>query len=162
MPCADKPAGLLCDQTIKLTGTTTAAKYPHPLRRVKWHDAASGRTFNFLTNRFGIPGPTVADLYRYRWQIELFFKWVKGHLRIQSFLGTTANAVKTQIWIAISVYLLVAIVRRRLEIPRSLHAMLQVLSLSLFERVPLPELLAGHPPEPTADGPAQQLLLFAP
>ena len=158
----DKSAGLLCDQTIKLTGTKTAAKYPHPLRRVKWHDAASGRTFNFLTNRFGIPGRTVADLYRYRWQIELFFKWVKGHLKIQSFLGTTENALKTQIWIAMSVYLLVAIVRQRLEIPRSLHALLQVLSLSLFERVPLPALLGASSPEQAVDGGAQQLLLFEP
>ena len=99
----DKTTGLLCDQTIQLTGRGTSAKYPHPLRRVKFRDAETDRTFNFLTNNFKIPAITVADLYRSRWQVELFFRWIKQHLRIKVFLGTTENAVKTQIWIAVSV-----------------------------------------------------------
>ena len=106
----DKSGGVHCDQTIVLTGVNSATDYPQPLRRIKYHDAQTGKTFNFLTNNFAVPAQTVADLYRYRWQVELFFKWIKQHLRIKSFFGTSENAVKTQIWTAISVYVLVAII----------------------------------------------------
>lgn len=130
----DKSGGVRCDQTIRLTGTNTATDYPQPLRRIKYHDAQSGKIFNFLTNNFAVPAQTVADLYRYRWQVELFFKWIKQHLRIKSFFGTSENAVKSQIWIAISVYVLVAIIRKRLKIEADLYTILQVLSLTLFEK----------------------------
>lgn len=156
----DKSTGLLCDQTVQLTGRTTAVNYPHPVRRVKFRDAKTGRTFNFLTNNFKVPAMAISDLYRSRWQVELFFRWIKQHLRIKVFLGTTENAVKTQIWIAVSVYVLAAIARKQLEVPSTLHAMLQVLSLTLFERIPLRELLLGPTPESGAPGSPQQLLLF--
>ncbi len=110
----DKPAGLLCDQTVALTGVRTKGNHPQPLRRVKCRDPETGRTFNFLTNHFAVPAATVADLCRNRWQAELFFKWIMQHLRIKSFLGTSENAVKTQIRVAVSVCVLVAIVRKRL------------------------------------------------
>ena len=139
----DKSTGLRCDQTIVLTGVRTADDYPQPLRRIKYHDSQTGKTFNFLTNNFAIPALTVAELYRYRWQVELFFKWIKQHLRIKSFFGTSENAVKTQIWIAISVYVLVAIIRKRLNINADLYTILQVLSLTLFEKTPLNQLLTG-------------------
>lgn len=137
----DKSGGVRCDQTILLTGVKSARDYPQPLRRVNYHDARSGRAFNFLTNNFAIPAQTIADLYRYRWQVELFFKWIKQHLRIKSFFGTSQNAVKSQIWIAISVYVLVAIIKKRLQIAPDLYTMLQILSLTLFERTPLNQLL---------------------
>jgi hypothetical protein len=124
-----------------LTGSKSARDYPQPLRRVKYHDAPTGKTFNFLTNNFAIPAQTVADLYRYRWQVELFFKWIKQHLRIKSFFGTSENAVKSQIWIAISVYVLVAIIKKRLNIDADLYTMLQILSLTLFERTTLNQIL---------------------
>lgn len=117
----DKSNGLRCDQTIVLTGINTKDDYPQPLRRVKYHDDKSEKTFSFLTNNFVIPAQTVADLYRYRWQVELFFKWIKQHLRIKSFFGTSENAVKSQIWIAISVYVLVAIIKKRLDIKADLY-----------------------------------------
>lgn len=156
----DKATGLLCDQTIQLTGRGTAAKYPHPLRRVKFRDAETDTTFNFLTNNFKIPAIAVADLYRSRWQVELFFRWIKQHLRIKGFLGTTENAVKTQIWIAVSVYVLVAIAKKRLQVRHSMHAMLQVLSLTLFERAVLRHVLLGPAPEQAGTGGPEQLLLF--
>ena len=111
------------------------------MRRVKYYDRKSDKTFNFLTNNFVIPAQTVADLYRYRWQVELFFKWIKQHLRIKSFFGTSENAVKSQIWIAISVYVLVAIIKKRLGIKIELYTILQILSLTLFEKTPLDQLL---------------------
>ena len=134
---------MTCDQTVALTGVTTAKDYPQPLRRIKYHDEKTGKTFNFLTNNFAIPAQTVADLYRYRWQVELFFKWIKQHLRIKSFFGTSENAVKTQIWIAISVYVQVAIIKKRLDLSTDLYTMLQILSLTLFEKVPLEQMLAN-------------------
>jgi len=134
---ADKSGGVRCDQSIVLTGVESARDYPQPLRRIKYYDAASGKTLNFLTNNFAIPAQTVTDLYQYRWQVELFFKWIKQHLRIKSFFGTSENAVKSQIWIAISVYVLVAIIKKRLQIEADLYTMLQILSLTLFERGPL-------------------------
>ena len=158
----DKSAGLLCDQTIRLTGKTTAVNYPHPVRRVKFRDAGTGRTFNFLTNNFSIPARTVADLYRSRWPVELFCKWIKQHLRIKSFLGTTENAVKTQVWIAVSVYVLVAIAKKRLAIPHAMPTMLQVLSLTLFEREPLGQVLLGPAPWSAPPASVEQFLLFGP
>jgi hypothetical protein len=124
----DKSGGVRCDQSIVLTGVKSARDYPQPLRRITYHDAPTGKTFNFLTNNFAIPAQTVADLYRYRWQVELFFKWIKQHLRIKSFFGTSENAVKSQIWIASSVYVLVAIMKKRLQLQADLYTMLQILS----------------------------------
>ena len=139
----DSLTGMKCDQTIVLTGVNTATDYPQPLRRIKYHDENTGKTFNFLTNNFVIPAQTAADLYRYRWQVELFFKWIKQHLRIKSFFGTSENAVKTQIWIAISVYVLVAIIKKRLNLSTDLYTILQILSLTLFEKDPLEQMLAN-------------------
>jgi len=130
----DKSIGLRCDQTVVLTGVDTATFYLQPLRRIKYHDKQTGKTLTFLTNNFTIPAKNVADLYRYRWQVELFFKWIKQHLRIKSFFGISENAVKTQIWIAISVYVLVAIIKKRLNIKADLYTILQILSLTLFEK----------------------------
>ncbi len=137
----DKSTGLRCDQTVMLTGVNTPDYYPIPLRRIKYHDAKTGKTFSFLTNNFTIPALTVADLYRYRWQVELFFKWIKQHLRIKSFFGTSENAVKTQVWIAISVYVLVAIIKKRLKLDASLYTILQILSVTIFERMPLNQIV---------------------
>ena len=137
----DKTTGLICDQTIVLTGARTAERYPQPLRRISYRDPQTHTTFEFLTNHFALPAHTVTELYRYRWRVELFFKWIKQHLRIKAFFGTSENAVKTQIWTAISVYVLVAIIKKRLELPTELYTILQVLSLTLFEKVPLYQLL---------------------
>lgn len=152
--------GVLCDQTIMLTGTRTPEFYPHPLRRIKYHDAKTGKTFNFLTNNFSIPALTVADLYHYRWQVELFFKWIKQHLRIKSFFGTSENAVKTQIWIAISVYVLVAIIKKQLQLEVSLYTMLQILSVTVFERMPLNQVVANSDYKPENCDMSNQLNLF--
>jgi len=137
----DKFNGVICDQTIILTGFNSENDYPQVLRLIKYRDLQTRKKFSFLTNNFTIPAQTVADLYRYRWQVELFFKWIKQHLRIKSFFGTSENAVKSQIWIAISVYVLVAIVKKRLKIDADLYTILQVLSLTLFEKIPLDQLL---------------------
>ena len=137
----DKTTGLICDQTIVLTGARTAERYPQPLRRISYRDPQTHTTFEFLTNHFALPAHTVTELYRYRWRVELFFKWIKQHLRIKAFFGTSENAVKTQIWTAISVYVLVAIIKKRLELPTELYTILQVLSLTLFEKIPLYQLL---------------------
>lgn len=139
----DKSGGVRCDQSIVLTGVNAATDYPQTIRRIKYHDAQTGKTFNFLTNNFAIPAQTVADLYRYRWQVELFFKWIKQHLRIKSFFGTSENAVKSQIWIAISVYVLVAIIKKRLGLKENLYTILQILSLTLFEKAPLKQILTA-------------------
>ena len=134
---ADKTTGVRCDQTVVLTGAKGRKHYPQPLRRIKYYDAGTEKTFNFLTNHFAIPASTVAQLYRHRWQVELFFKWIKQHLRIKSFFGTSENAVKTQIWIAVAVYVLVAVLRKRLGLSAELYTILQVLSLTLFEKMPI-------------------------
>lgn len=139
----DKQTGLRCDQTIVLTDKKSAKAYPMPLRHIKYYDEQKARNFNYMTNNFAIEAFTIADLYRYRWQVELFFKWIKQHLRIKSFLGTSENAVKTQIWIAISVYVLVAIIKKRICPEQNLYTILQILSLSLFERYPLYQILTG-------------------
>jgi hypothetical protein len=137
-----KSTGLRSDQTIALTGFYTSKGYPNKLRRIKYHHAETEKTLVFLTNNFSLPPLTIAELYRCRWQVELFFKWIKQHLRIKSFYGTTENAVKTQIWIAVSVYVLVAIVKKRLHLEASLYTILQILSVTIFERMPLLQVLA--------------------
>ena len=138
----DRSTGLRCDQTIVLAGPRSSRLYPEPLRRIAYCDAQTGRRFVFLTNNFTLPALTITQLYACRWQIELFFKWIKQHLRIKAFYGTTDNAVKTQVWVAISVYVLVAIVKQELRLQRSLHDILQILSISLFDKTPLIEALS--------------------
>ena len=140
----DTSPGVICDQTIMLTGLKTSIDYPQALRRVKYHDTDTGKTFNFLTNNFTIPAQAVADLYKQRWQVELFFKWIKQHLRIKAFYGTSENAVHTQIWIAISVYLLVAIMKKRLKLEQELYTILQILSIGVFEKVPVNQLFENR------------------
>lgn len=120
-PPVDKTTGVRCDQTVVLIGERGKRCYPQPLRRIKYHDAGTGKTFDFLTNHFVVSAPTVAELYRYRWQVELFFKWIKQHLRIKSFFGTSQNAVKTQIWIAVTVYVLAAVLRKRFGLSAELY-----------------------------------------
>ena len=137
----DRSTGLICDQTIVLTGFYSRQDFDTPLRRIKFKDPESGKRLVFLTNNFALPASTIAELYRCRWQVELFFKWIKQHLRIKVFFGTSENAVKTQIWIAVSFYVLVAIVKKRLKLTASLYEMLQILSLTMFERIPLDQLL---------------------
>jgi hypothetical protein len=138
----DKSTGLRCDQIIILTGVDSAKDYPEKLRRVKFFDKKTGKRFSFLTNNFIVTALTIAELYKCRWQVEIFFKWIKQHLRIKSFFGTSENAVKTQIWIAISVYVLVAIVKKRLMFDNmSLYTILQILSVTLFEKTQLLQLL---------------------
>lgn len=156
----DKAAGVECDQTVVLETYYSVQGYPEPLRRIRYCDPSSGKRLVFLTNDFDLPATTIASLYKSRWQIELFFKWIKQHLRIKSFYGTNQNAVKTQIWIAVSVYLLVAIVKKRLGSQLSLYTILQILSISIFEKTSLVELFSQSdyktllPPSPN------QLLLF--
>ncbi len=137
----DKTTGLRCDQTIMLTGMRPSQDYPIHLRRVKFYDAKHDKLLVFLTNNFDLPALTIADLYRCRWQVELFFKWIKQHLRIKRFFGTSENAVKTQVWIAIAVYVLVAIVKKRMKSDASLYTLLQIFSLTLFEKTPMDQLL---------------------
>ena len=133
----DRDTGILCDQTIALEGFYSKQDYPTYLRRVRFKDPETGKTLVFLTNQMSLPAATICALYKSRWQVELFFKWIKQHLRIKQFFGTSENAVKTQIWIAVSVYVLVAIVRKKLNLDVSLYTLLQVLSLTLFEKMPL-------------------------
>jgi hypothetical protein len=138
----DKATGLICDQTVVLTGTNSMKHYPEKLRRVRYFDAEKDKHLTFLTNNFFLPALTIAQLYKCRWQIELFFKWIKQNLRIKSFYGTSENAVKTQIWIAISVYVLIAIIKKRLNSQLSPYTILQILSITLFEKAPLNQLVA--------------------
>lgn len=156
----DKAIGLKCDQIIALTGFYSKKAYPEKLRRVKFVDPDSGRKLNFLTNQFSFPAKTIADLYQCRWQVELFFKWIKQHLRIKAFYGTTENAVKTQIWIAISIYVLVAIMKKRMKIDLSLYTILQVLSVTLFEKIPIREALNPSKYKNKLDNNHNQLNLF--
>ena len=134
---SDRTQGILCDQTVVLTGPATHQKYPLQLRRVRFRDHASQKTLVFLTNLFGPAPTTICALYKARWQVELFFKWVKQHLRITRFYGTSENAVKTQIWVAVSVYVLVALIKKRLQLDLPLYTLLQILSVTLFEKTPL-------------------------
>jgi hypothetical protein len=133
----DPATGVRSDQTVILSSLQSASVYPDPLRKVSYIDAETGKRLVFLTNNFSLPASTIAAIYKQRWQVELFFKWIKQHLRIKAFYGTSENAVKTQIWIAVSVYVLVAIVRKRLELEVSFYQILQVLSLTLSERTPI-------------------------
>ena len=137
----DKTTGLRCDQTIMLSGARPSQDYPIHLRRVKFYDAKHDKLLVFLTNNFDLPALTIAELYRCRWQVELFFKWIKQHLRIKRFFGTSENAVKTQVWIAVAVYVLVAIVKKRMNSDVSLYTLLQIFSLTLFEKTSLDQLL---------------------
>ena len=134
---ADKSLGIRCDQIVAPTGFYTKKDYPDKLRRVKYFDKDQDKRLTFLTNHFTLPAITIADLYRCRWQVELFFKWIKQHLRIKAFYGTSINAVKTQIWIAISVYTLIAIIKKKMKIELSLYTILQILSVTLFEKIPI-------------------------
>jgi hypothetical protein len=138
---SDRFAGIICDQTIAFSGPLSSQRYPQHLRRIRFKDPETGKTLVFLTNHFHLPPTTICSLYKSRWQVELFFKWIKQHLRIKTFLGTSENAVKTQIWIAISVYVIVAIIKKRLQLTASLHTLLQILSVTLFEKLDLKEAL---------------------
>ena len=138
----DKSTGVQCDQTVLLETYYSLQGYPEPLRRIRYYDENLGKRLVFLTNDFQLPATTIAALYKSRWQIELFFKWIKQHLRIKTFYGTSQNAVKAQIWMAVSVYLLVAIMKKRLGIPLPLYTILQILSVSIFEKTPLVELFS--------------------
>jgi Transposase DDE domain/Domain of unknown function (DUF4372) len=137
----DRTTGLRCDQTVWIATTEGARKYPDKIRRVGFRDPETGKVFVFLTNNFDLPALTIARLYKLRWRVELFFKWIKGHLRIKSFLGTSRNAVQTQVWSALCTYLMVAILKKQLDLPQSLHTILQILSTHAFSQVPLSELL---------------------
>lgn len=137
----DRTTGLICDQTIVLTGVATKKDYPEKLRRVKFQDLETGKSLVFLTNNFTLPALTIAQLYRSRWQVELFFKWIKQHLRIKTFFGTSENAVKSQIWIAVSVYVLVAIMKKRLNLKESLYTILQIISVTAFEKTSIYQLV---------------------
>ena len=156
---ADRAAGIICDQIGRLTGVNSSQHYPDTLRRIRIKDA-EGKALVFLTNNTSLSAQTIADLYRSRWQIELFFKWIKQHLRIKSFFGTTENAVKSQIWIAVSVYVLVAIIKKRLHLNASLYEMLQILSLTMFERTPLDQLLTKTALSQELQDSSNQLVLF--
>ena len=155
-----RSAGILCDQTIALDGFYTKQDYPTHLRRVRFNDPDTGKSLVFLTNQMILPAATICALYKSRWQVELFFKWIKQHLRIKQFFGTSENAVKTQIWIAVSVYVLVAIVRKKLNLDVSLYTLLQVLSLTLFEKMPLQQAFPDGGYSPENQGICNQLNLF--
>jgi transposase len=156
----DRAAGIIADQTIALDGYATSKEYPVHLRRVRFKDPESGKTLVFLTNQVALPATSICALYKSRWQVELFFKWIKQHLRIKNFYGTSENAVKTQIWIAVSVYVLVAIVKKSLALEASLYTLLQVFSVTLFEKMPMPQALSETRTTFEEDGIASQLNLF--
>ncbi len=156
----DRSTGIMCDQIIALDGVSTQHDYPEHLRRVRFKDPGSGKALAFLTNQMTLPGTTICALYKHRWQVELFFKWIKQHLRIKRFFGTSENAVKTQIWIAVAVYVLVAIVRKRLRIEASLYTLLQILSVTLFEKMALQQAFPGDGYNSETNGFGNQLSLF--
>jgi hypothetical protein len=156
----DRSTGLLCDQTVTLTVFYSRHGFEAPLRRIRFKDPDTGKTLIFLTNNFALPALTVTQLYRQRWQVELFFRWIKQHLRIKSFFGTSENAVKTQVWIAVSTYVLVAIIRKRLNLPASLYEILQILSLTMFEQMPLDQLLRKNRRDEDLLDATNQLILF--
>ena len=157
----DRSTGILCDQTVALTGVTSHRDYPEHLRRIRYKDPKTGKTLVFLTNNFVLPTATICALYKNRWQVELFFKWIKQHLRIKKFYGNSENAVKSQIWIAVSVYVLVAIVKKRLNLDASLYTLLQILSVTLFEKMPLQQAFPGDDYKMLDRVPCNQLNLFA-
>jgi len=156
----DTTTGLRSDHTVILTAINSAKVYPDALRRVSYLDLETNKRLRFLTNNFALPALTIAQIYKCRWQVELFFKWIKQHLRIKAFFGTSENAVKTQIWIAVSVYVLVALVRKRLELPASLYQILQILSLTLFEKTPLLQAVRPYDSQEDSAHPDKQLILF--
>jgi len=156
----DKSTGLRSDQTILLKGPKTSQAYPEPLRRISYLDTDTQKRFVFLTNNFTLPALTIPQLYKCRWRVELFFKWIKQYLRIKAFYGTSQNAVKTQIWIAISVYLLVAILKKELDIDRSLGQILQILSITLFEKVYIDQVLTSFDLQNESSASCNQLILF--
>jgi hypothetical protein len=158
----DKDSGVRCDQIVALGGFYTNQSYPERLRRIKFYDAQRDKRLTFLTNQFTLPATTIADLYRCRWQVETFFKWIKQHLRIKAFYGTSENAVKTQIWIAVAVYVLVAIVKKRMQIGLSLYTILQILTLTLFEKTPLYQAFAQNVYKNKIATTDNQLKLFDP
>jgi hypothetical protein len=156
----DKSTGVCADQTVILTSWESASVYPDALRRVSFFDAETNQRLRFLTNNFALPALTIAQIYKCRWQVELFFKWIKQHLRIKAFYGTSENAVKTQIWIAVSMYVLVAIVRKRLGLEGSLYQILQILSVTLFEKTPILRALQTHDSQSDLLDSANQFILF--
>lgn len=156
----DKSTGLRSDQTIITTGVDTAKDYPIPLRRIRYYDTETDKNLIFITNNFDLPALTIARLYKARWQVELFFKWIRQHLRIKAFYGTSANAVKTQIWIAICVYILVAILKKRVGLDQSLYAILQFVSVSIFEKTPISEVFTQEFDKTQKGNYGNQLLLF--
>ena len=156
----DRTTGVRSDQVVRLYGFYSRQGYPERLRRIRFFDAEKRKWLVFLTNNFTLPAPTIAQLYKCRWQVELFFKWIKQHLRIKAFYGTSENAVKTQIWIAIAVYVLVAIVKKRLHLEASLYTMLQILSVSLFEKIPLTQAFTPSRIAELENDPGNQLKLF--
>jgi IS4 transposase len=157
---ADKGNGIQGDQIIELHGFYVHKDYPDRRRRVRYYDAEKKKRLIFLSNNFILPATTIAEPFRCRWKIELFFKWIKQHLRIKAFYGTSENAVKTQIWIAISVYVLVAIIKKKLKVKASLYTMLQILSMSLFEKTPLFQLLSQIKPDGKEVDSSSQLKLL--
>lgn len=157
----DRTTGLICDQSVVLTGFYSHQGFEAPLRRIRFKDPETGKTLIFLTNNFVLPAFTITELYRCRWQVELFFKWIKQHLRIKAFFGTSENAVRSQIWIAVSAYVLVAIVKKRLRLSASLYEILQILSLTMFEKIPLDQLLAQTMSDEIQQVSDNQLILFA-
>jgi hypothetical protein len=158
----DKSCGLRSDQTIMLQGKNAHEKYPAPLRRIGYHGVDTTSHLVFLTNNFSLPAMTIAQLYKCRWEVELFFKWIKQHLRIKAFYSTSENAVKTQVWIAISVYVLVAIIKKELRIERSLTEILQILSITLFEKTDISQVVMKPGPQDQENQPCNQLILFTP
>lgn len=156
----DLSTGVRRDQTIVLCGPKSKLHYPEPLRRVRYFDEEQAKRFTFLTNNFNLPAPTIAQLYRCRWQVELFFRWIKQNLRIKSFYGTSPNAVRTQTWIAITVYVLVAVIRKELKLERTMGEILQILSVTLFEKMPLFQALSAKNVPNSEDARHNQLPLF--
>jgi IS4 transposase len=156
----DKTTGVRSDHTVILTAINSVKAYPDQLRRVSYLDVTTRKRFKFLTNNFMLPALTIAQIYKSRWQVELFFKWIKQHLRIKAFYGTSENAVKTQIWVAVSVYVLVAIIRKRLALEASLYQILQILSVTLFEKTPILQALQASDSQEELPDPGNQLILF--
>jgi IS4 transposase len=156
----DKTTGVRSDNTVILTAINSVKAYPDQLRRVSYLDVTTRKRFKFLTNNFMLPALTIAQIYKSRWQVELFFKWIKQHLRIKAFYGTSENAVKTQIWVAVSVYVLVAIIRKRLALEASLYQILQILSVTLFEKTPILQALQASDSQEELPDPGNQLILF--
>jgi IS4 transposase len=156
----EKDSGVLCDQTIRLTGTTSAKNYPDCLRRIKYRDPKTGKVLVFLTNNFSLPAKVIAELYKQRWQVELFFKWIKQHLRIKAFYGYSENAVRTQLWIAVAVYCLLAIIKKELKADRELHEIQEILSVSVFQNMPILQAFSRARPKLEGTGESKHPTLF--